>query len=251
MAQKINGLRVAALAADGGEQVELTKPVAALREAGAAVTVVSLKAGRIQGMNHDKPGDKLPVDAALSDVKPGALDALLLPGGVANPDTLRTDPRAVAFVKHFAQVGKPIGAICHGPWTLIEADAVRGHTMTSWPSLKTDLTNAGATWVDQECVVDGMLVTSRNPHDIPAFNAQAIFACNDGAHDHPKQLVRLLGGASRRFGDRSRARGAGQRGESRAAVRRAVQKVSGCIGTAGTGRPGPRARTGGAARVGA
>ena len=174
MAQTINGLRVAALAMDGVEQVELTKPVAALREAGTTVTVVSLKAGQIQGMNHEKPGDKLLVDAALADVKPDQFDALLLPGGVANPDTLRADARAVAFVKHFAQAGKPIGAICHGPWTLIEAEAVRGHTMTSWPSLKTDLTNAGAKWVDQECVVDGTLVTSRNPGDIPAFNRKLV-----------------------------------------------------------------------------
>ena len=166
----IKGRKVAVLATDGVEQVELTEPVKALKAAGAQVTVVSLKTGSIQGMNHDQKGDMLPVDAALSAVKADQFDALLLPGGVANPDTLRTDEGAVAFVKHFAQQQKPIAAICHGPWTLIEADAVRGKTMTSWPSLRTDLRNAGAHWVDQECVVDGALVTSRNPKDIPAFN---------------------------------------------------------------------------------
>jgi protease I len=161
---------VAVLATDGVEQAELTEPVKALKAAGAQVTVVSLKTGSIQGMNHHDKGDQLPVDKALSAVKPAEFDALLLPGGVANPDTLRTDKAAVAFVKHFAEHGKPIAAICHGPWTLIEADAVRGKTMTSWPSLQTDLRNAGASWVNEECVVDGTLVTSRKPDDIPSFN---------------------------------------------------------------------------------
>ena len=170
MAQALDGLKVAVLATNGVEQVELTSPVAALKQAGATVTVVAPKAGTIQGMNHDQKGDALPVDKALDAVTPEQFDALVLPGGVANPDYLRVNPAAVAFVKHFAQAGKPIGAICHGPWTLIEADAVRGRTMTSWPSLQTDLRNAGAKWVDQECVVDGMLVTSRKPDDLPAFN---------------------------------------------------------------------------------
>jgi protease I len=170
MAHDINGMKVAVLATDGVEQVELTEPAKALKQAGATVTVVSPKSGTIQGMNHDEKGDALPVDMALSSAKPDQFDALLLPGGVANPDYLRVDKNAVAFVKHFVQAGKPIGAICHGPWTLIEADAVRGKSMTSWPSLRTDLQNAGAKWVDQECVVDGTLVTSRNPKDIPAFN---------------------------------------------------------------------------------
>lgn len=170
----IDGFRVAALATDGVEQVELTKPVAALKEAGAEVTVISPGGEAIQGMNHDKPGDKLKVDAALGEVRAEEFDALLLPGGVANPDALRVNQEAVAFVRHFVGAGKPIGAICHGPWTLIEADAVRGKTMTSWPSLKTDLKNAGAQWVDQECAVDGVLVTSRNPGDIPAFNRQLL-----------------------------------------------------------------------------
>ncbi len=170
MAHDIKGMKIAVLATDGVEQVELTEPAKALKQAGAVVTIVSPKTGTIQGMNHDQKGDRLPVDAALAAAKPDRFDALVLPGGVANPDYLRIDPTAVAFVKHFVQAGKPIGAICHGPWTLIEADAVRGKTMTSWPSLRTDLQNAGAKWVDRECVVDGNLVTSRNPKDIPAFN---------------------------------------------------------------------------------
>ena len=170
MAQDFNGFRVAVLATDGVEQVELTEPVKFLKQAGALVTVVAPKGGTIQGMNHDQKGDQLPVDQELAAVRPDQFDALVLPGGVANPDYLRVNKDAVAFVRHFAQSNKPIGAICHGPWTLIEADAVRGKTMTSWPSLQTDLRNAGAHWVDQECVVDGKLVTSRKPDDIPAFN---------------------------------------------------------------------------------
>ena len=170
MAQDLSGLRVAVLATNGVEQVELTEPVNFLRQAGAEVTVVSPKGGTIQGMNHDQKGDQLPVDKELAAVKPDQFDALVLPGGVANPDYLRVNDDAVAFVQHFAQSGKAIGAICHGPWTLIEANAVRGKKMTSWPSLKTDLRNAGADWVDQECVVDGKLVTSRKPDDLPAFN---------------------------------------------------------------------------------
>jgi protease I len=175
-------MQVAVLATDGVEQVELTEPVKALKQAGAVVTVVSLKAGAIQGMNHDQKGDKLPVDKALSAVKPQQFEALVLPGGVANPDYLRVNPEAVAFVKHFAEGGKPIAAICHGPWTLIEADAVRGKTMTSWPSLKTDLTNAGARWVDEECVVDGALVTSRKPDDLRAFNQQLLQVFSASRH---------------------------------------------------------------------
>ena len=174
MANELNGVRVAVLATNGVEQVELTEPVQALKQAGASVTVVSQKTGSIQGMNHDEKGDKLPVDMALSDAQPTQFDALVLPGGVANPDYLRVDEAAVGFVRHFAEAGKPIGAICHGLWTLINAEAVRGKTMTSWPSLRVDLRNAGANWVDQECVVDGTLVTSRKPDDLPAFNRALI-----------------------------------------------------------------------------
>ncbi len=170
MAQDLSGLKVAVLATNGVEQVELTEPVKSLKQAGAEVTVISPEGGTIQGMNHDQKGDRLAVDKQLAAVQPDQFDALVLPGGVANPDYLRVNPEAVAFVRHFAQSGKPIGAICHGPWTLIEADAVRGKRMTSWPSLKTDLRNAGAEWVDEPCVVDGQLVTSRNPGDLPAFN---------------------------------------------------------------------------------
>ena len=162
-------LRVAVLATDGFEQVELTEPVKALKAAGAQVSVIAPEGGRIQGMNHHDKGDLIPADHDLASVSPGQFDALVLPGGVANPDTLRTMPDAVAFVQNFVQAGKPIAAICHGPWTLIEADGVQGRQMTSWPSLRTDLKNAGATWVDKSVVVDGTLVTSRNPGDLPDF----------------------------------------------------------------------------------
>jgi protease I len=161
--------KIAVLATDGVEQVELTEPVKALKAALADVMVIAPGGGQIQGMNHAEKGDKLAVDHDLASVSAERFDALVLPGGVANPDTLRTNPQAVAFVKHFVQAGKPIAAICHGPWTLIEADGVRGHRMTSWPSLRTDLINAGANWEDQPVVVDGTLVTSRKPDDLPDF----------------------------------------------------------------------------------
>ena len=170
MANELSGRKIAILATNGVEQVELTEPQKALKAAGATVTVISQKPGQIQGMNHDEKADQLPVDATLADVKPDAFDGLVLPGGVANPDYLRVDKQAVAFVKAFATAGKPIAAICHGPWTLIEADAVRGKRMTSWPSLQTDLKNAGATWTDEPMVRDGNLVTSRKPDDLPQFN---------------------------------------------------------------------------------
>lgn len=161
--------KIAVLATDGVEQVELTEPVKALKAASAQVTVIAPHGGQIQGMNYDQKGDMLAVDDELSNVSADAFDALVLPGGVANPDTLRTIPQAVAFVKHFVQGNKPIAAICHGSWTLIEADGVRGRRMTSWPSLRTDLMNAGAKWEDQSVIVDGTLVTSRKPDDLPDF----------------------------------------------------------------------------------
>jgi protease I len=170
----VKGRNIAILATDGFEQVELTEPQKALKAAGAHVTVVSPKSGKIQGMNHDQKGDQIAVDAELSAVKPEQFDGLVLPGGVANPDYLRVNPEAMAFVKHFVSSGKPIGAICHGPWSLIEADAVRGKKLTSWPSLQTDLRNAGARWGDEPMVRDGNLVTSRKPDDLPAFNAALI-----------------------------------------------------------------------------
>ena len=166
--------KIAILATDGFEQSELLEPRKALLAEGATVTVVSLKTGKIQGMKHDEKGDTVTVDLALSKARPEDFDALVLPGGVANPDTLRTDKEAVAFVKHFVTAGKPVAAICHGPWTLIEADAVRGRKMTSWPSLHTDLKNAGANWVDQPVVVDGNFVTSRKPDDLKDFNREII-----------------------------------------------------------------------------
>jgi protease I len=166
--------KIAVLATDGVEQVELTEPVNALKKASAHVTVVAPNGGQIQGMNHHEKGDQLTVDRDLAGVSPDQFDALVLPGGVANPDTLRTIPEAVAFVRHFVQANKPIAAICHGPWTLIEADGVRGRRVTSWPSLKTDLKNAGADWEDKSVVVDMTLVTSRKPDDLPDFNREMI-----------------------------------------------------------------------------
>lgn len=162
--------RVAVLATNGVEQAEIIRPIEALRTAGAEVVVVSLEPGSIQAMQQDvNPAETIEVDQTVSDASPEAFDALVLPGGTTNPDKLRLDADAVAFARHFAQAGKPIAAICHGPWTLIEAQAVRGRTLTSWPSLQTDLRNAGATWTDEEVVVDGNLVTSRKPDDLPAF----------------------------------------------------------------------------------
>ena len=178
--------RIAVLVTDGFEQVELTGPVEALRRAGAEVTIVSPKDDKIQGMNHDEKGDTFTPDARLSATKPDGFDALLLPGGVANPDYLRVNEQAVAFVRHFVTAKKPIAAICHGPWTLIEAGGVKGRTMTSWPSLHSDLANAGANWVDKSVVTDGALVTSRKPDDIPDFS-KAFITLLEGA----SQPVRL------------------------------------------------------------
>ena len=175
MAGELEGRKVAVLATDGVEQVELTEPVKALKQAGADVTVVSNK-GEIQAFNHHDKGDQIPVDAALDEVRPAEFDALVLPGGVINPDALRLVPEAIDFVRHFVREKKPIAAICHGPWTLIDAGGVKGRTMTSWPSLKTDLSNAGARWVDEQVVADGDLVTSRKPDDLPAFNRKMIEA---------------------------------------------------------------------------
>ena len=166
----LNGRKVAILVAEGFEQVEMTEPRKALEQAGAETEIVSPAAGEVQGWNHFDKGDRFHVDVPLDEARADHYDALLLPGGVANPDQLRTQPKAVQFVKQFVDAGKPVGVICHGPWTLIEAGVVKGRTMTSWPSLKTDLMNAGANWVDQEVVVDRNLVSSRKPADLPAFN---------------------------------------------------------------------------------
>jgi protease I len=169
MTANLRGKQVAIVATDGFEQSELKKPLEALRAAGAKVDIVSLEDGEIQGMEHHEKGEKIEVDLTFGEADPEDYDALVLPGGVANPDTLRADKEAVAFVDHFVKSGKPIGAICHGPWTLIETGFVKGRRMTSWPSLRTDLTNAGAHWVDAEVVRDDQLVTSRKPDDLPAF----------------------------------------------------------------------------------
>jgi len=181
MGNDLKGKRIAILVADGFEQVEMTKPRKALDEAGAATDLISPDGGEVQGWNHFEKGDKFPVDVELSDADVNNYDALLLPGGVANPDQLRKIAEAVKFVKSFFEDGKPVAAICHGPWMVVEADAARGRTVTSWPSLKTDLQNAGAKWVDQEVVVDHGLVTSRNPNDIPAFNQKMIEEFSSGA----------------------------------------------------------------------
>jgi protease I len=172
--QELDGLRVAILATDGFEQSELTEPRKALDAAGADTEVASPKQGRVRGWNHKEWGQEVAVDRELESADPADYDALLLPGGVMNPDTLRTQPKAVAFVKAFFDSGKPVAAICHGPWTIVESGAAKGHKMTSWPSLKTDITNAGAEWIDREVVVDDRLVTSRKPDDIPAFNREVI-----------------------------------------------------------------------------
>jgi protease I len=168
------GKTIAVLATDGFEQVELTRPVEALKAAGAMVEIVSPEAGGIQGFNHHDKGEKTRVDKTLEVARAGDHDGLLLPGGVINPDALRLEPKAIDFIGEFVEAGKPIAAICHGPWTLIDAKAVSGRRMTSWPSLKTDLSNAGAVWIDEDVVVDDGLVTSRKPDDLPAFCAKMI-----------------------------------------------------------------------------
>jgi protease I len=182
MPGKLEGKRVAALFTDGVEQVEFTKPRDALLEAGATVEVLSLSSDPVQGFNHLDKGDTFPVDRPVSEASVDDYDALLLPGGVANPDFLRVDKDATSFVHDFFAEGKPVAAICHGPWTLIDAGVVQGRTLTSWPSLQTDLRNAGANWVDQEVVVDQGLVTSRKPDDIPAFNSKMVEEIAEGAH---------------------------------------------------------------------
>jgi protease I len=178
----IDGKRVAILVAEGFEQSEMVKPRKALEEAGARTAIVSPAKDEVQGWNHFDKGERFKVDVPLEQAKAEDFDALLLPGGVANPDQLRAQPKAVQFVKRFVEAGKPIGVICHGPWTLIEAGAVKGRTMTSWPSLKTDLGNAGAKWVDQEVVVDRGIVSSRKPDDIPAFSRKLIEEIGEGTH---------------------------------------------------------------------
>lgn len=182
MAKNLNGKKVAILVENGFEQVELTSPKEALEEAGATTAIVSPQEKKVQGWNHDEKADFFPVDIPLDSADAADFDALLLPGGVMNPDQLRMNPKAVAFVRAFFDAKKPVGAICHGPWTLVEADVVRGRTVTSYSSIRTDLKNAGATVVDREVVVDQGLVTSRKPDDLPAFNAKLIEEVAEGKH---------------------------------------------------------------------
>jgi protease I len=181
MSRVLAGKRIAFLATDGVEQVELTEPWGAMRDAGADVVLVSLDQDKVQGFDHLTPADSFDVDAKASEVDASTFDALVLPGGVANPDALRTDEAAVAFAREFVVSGRPVAAICHAPWTLVEADVVRGRRLTSWPSLRTDITNAGGEWVDERVVVDGNLVTSRKPDDLPAFCSALLEALEHGA----------------------------------------------------------------------
>ncbi len=184
MDKKLDGKKVAILVADFFEEIEMTKPREALKEAGAEVTIISPNSGQIQGMNHADKGEKFDVDLTLDDANPEDYDALMIPGGTMNPDTLRSTKGALEFTRHFFQTHKPVAAICHGPWVLVDAGVARGRTMTSWPAIQTDLRNAGATWIDEEVVVDNGLVTSRKPDDIAAFNRKMIEEFAEGRHDH-------------------------------------------------------------------
>lgn len=182
MPDTLKGKKIAVLVADGFEQVELTEPIDALKKSGGTALIVSPEDGQVQGWLHTKWGDHFDVDVPLDKAKAEDFDALVLPGGVMNPDKLRTDEWALQFVKAFFDAGKPVAAICHGPWTLIDAGVVEGRRMTSYHSIKTDLINAGAEWVDEEVVVDNGLVTSRNPDDLPAFNRKMIEEIKEGVH---------------------------------------------------------------------
>jgi protease I len=189
VAGELQGKSIAFLATDGVEQVEYTEPRKAVEQAGGTAHLVALEAGQIQGFNHLDKGDTFPVDKAVAEVSADDYDGLVLPGGVANPDALRADPDAVRFVRSFFEAGKPVASICHGAWTLVEADVVRGRTLTSWPSIRTDIVNAGGTWVDEEVHTDRGLVTSRKPADLPAFNAKLVEEFAEGVHDEQAQAT--------------------------------------------------------------
>jgi protease I len=189
VAGELQGKTIAFLATDGVEQIEYTEPRTAVEEAGGTAHLVSLKPGEIQGFNHLDKGDTFPVDKAVAEASADDYDGLVLPGGVANPDFLRNDKDAVRFVRSFFDAGKPVAAICHGPWTLVEADVVRGRTLTSWPSIRTDVVNAGGTWVDEEVHTDRGLVTSRKPDDLPAFNAKLVEEFAEGVHPEQAQAT--------------------------------------------------------------
>jgi protease I len=183
MAGKLDGKRIAFIAADGVEQVELTEPWKAVEQEGGKPELISLESGEIQGFEHLDHGETFKVDKAIGDANPDDYDNLVLPGGVANPDFLRTSDEVVSFIRDFFEKGKPVAAICHGPWTLVEAGVVDGMTLTSWPSIKTDIRNAGGNWVDEEVHVDKGLVTSRKPDDLPAFNDKMVEEFCEGRHE--------------------------------------------------------------------
>jgi protease I len=188
--KKLEGKRIAFLVANEGiEQVELTEPWKAVEQAGGTPELIAPEGGEAQAFNHLDKADTFQVDKTAADASAGDYDGLVLPGGVANPDNLRTHEEAVEFVRDFFKAGKPVGVICHGPWTLVEADVLKGRTITSWPSLKTDITNAGGKWVDEEVVVDEGLVSSRKPDDLPAFTAKIVEEFAEGVHDGQRQSV--------------------------------------------------------------
>lgn len=193
MPSELNGKRIAILVENGFEQVEMTEPRKALEAAGAQTDLISPQKGKVRAFKHDDPGDSFDVDVSLNDANPDDYDALHLPGGVANPDKLRVNPKAVHFVRRFFEQHKPVSVICHGPWTLIEAGVVKGRKLTSWPSLKTDLRNAGANWVDQEVVTDNGLVSSRKPDDLPAFNRKMIEEFREGKHARQEPAATFAG----------------------------------------------------------
>jgi deglycase len=196
MSEQLQGKKVAFLVANEGvEQVELTEPLKSVRGAGAEADLIAPEEGDIQAFNHLDRGDSFQADRGLDDVDASQYDALVLPGGVANPDILRTDARAVGFARAFFEQGKPVAAICHGPWTLVEADVVRGRTLTSWPSLQTDIRNAGGDWVDEEVHVDQGLVTSRKPDDLEAFCAKTVEEIAEGPHEGQRPEVAAASGS--------------------------------------------------------
>jgi protease I len=192
VAGELQGKKIAFLATDGVEQVEYTEPRKAVEQAGATAHLVSLKPGQVQGFNHLDKGDTFPVDKAVSQASADDYDGLVLPGGVANPDVLRTDKDAVQFVRSFFEAGKPVASICHGAWTLVEADVVKGRTLTSWPSVRTDIENAGGAWVDEEVHTDRGLVTSRKPDDLPAFNAKIVEEFAEGVHAEQAEALATM-----------------------------------------------------------
>jgi protease I len=193
MAERLKGKRIAIIATDMVERAELVEPRAALDKAGARTELISLESGSIQTVNHHDKADLQRVDLTIGNADAGDYDGLLIPGGVANPDVLRTDKDVIGFVRDFFAAGKPVAAICHGPWVLVEADVVRGRRVTSWPSLQTDIRNAGGNWVDREVVVDQGLVTSRKPDDIPPFNERMIEEFAEGVHDRDKERAGTVG----------------------------------------------------------